>query len=169
MYIFKETPQENIDLFMERIKVAQNATTIQDQHFNYAVLCLIGLYDSMTEEHSDFRNSNELKVFYKESAKELVKLWRDLNAYADITYFMAEVADENEWYYLCIRRSVLYILVNDYKETEVRQHIELNDIEELDVELKRVGLEQGTIPPEYIPRGLSKEHWWWYYPDREAE
>jgi hypothetical protein len=37
----------------------------------------------------------------------------------------------------------------------------------LDVELKRVGLEQGPIREDFIPRGLSKEHWWWYYPEKD--
>lgn len=167
MYIFDKSPQENINTFMERIKFAQNDANYQRFSFDEAVRYLIGLYDSMADEHSDFKNSTELRVFYKESSKELITLWRDLNAFADITCFMAEGANDNEWYELCIRRSILYILVNDYKDTEVMKYIELNDIEELDIELKRVGLEQGPIREDFIPRGLSKEHWWWYYPEKE--
>ncbi|HEX8114348.1 MAG TPA: hypothetical protein VF516_41745 [Kofleriaceae bacterium] len=45
--------------------------------------------------------------------------------------------------------------------------IHLDDVAELDEELRRLGQhdEQGPVDARAIPRGLPASHWWWRYPD----
>ena len=82
--------------------------------------------------------------------------------------FLAEGANENEWYELSMRRSAIQSLIDDYQGTSVAAIINLDDVAQLDEELRRLGQndEQGPADENAIPRGLLETHWWWRYPDQ---
>lgn len=73
-----------------------------------------------------------------------------------------------EWYELSMRRSAIQSLLDDYQGTPVAALINLDDIVQLDEELRRLGQndEQGPVDENAIPRGLPETHWWWRYPDQ---
>ena len=149
--------------FMDKVNNAHIDGRKGEYAFRDALVCLVGLHDRLAK--ADFKESDVLKQFREESCAELVKFEKKLRAYSDITLFMAEGANENEWYELCMRRSIIQLLLDDYRGTPVAEFIDLDDVSDLDIELRRVGLEQGPIPEEFIPNGLPENHWWWHYPE----
>lgn len=161
-YIFSGTPQDIMNKFMNKVNNAHLDGLKGECAFRDALAYLVGLHGRIAK--ADLKESEVLKKFREESCAELVKFENKLRAYSDITLFMAEGANENEWYELCLRRSVIQILLDDYMETPVAEFINLDDVSDLDIELRRVGLEQGPIPEEFIPNGLPESHWWWHYP-----
>jgi hypothetical protein len=87
-----------------------------------------------------------------------------IEAYTDVALFLAEGANEYEWYELCMRRSVIQSLLDDYAGTPIAALVDPTDVADLDVELRRVGVEQGPVLEQFVPKGLPDSHWWWHYP-----
>lgn len=160
------TPQECIDAFLNNIHTADKGGIQADLAFRDALVSLVGLYDCLGENFADFKGSSQMQQFRAKSSAELVMFEQKLRAYSTITLFMAEEAAEDEWYQLCMRRSIIQILMDDYAGTPVAEFIDIDDVSDLDHELRRVGLEQGPILEKHIPAGLSESHWWWRYPGK---
>ncbi len=133
----------------------------QSGYVQGALVSLIGLRDRLAVK--GLKDQEALKQFREASCAELMKFENKLDAYSDNTLFIAEAANDNEWYDLCIRRSIIQILLDDYAGTPVAELISLEDVRDLDEELCRVGQKQGPIAKEKIPHGLI-DHWWWHYP-----
>lgn len=165
-YKFSGTAQDSMNAFMNNMYTSNTGSPNADLAFRDALICLVGLHDRMAE--TGLTNNDVLQQFREESCAELVKFEKKLRAYSGITLFMAEGANEDELYELCIRRSIIQIFLDDYTETPVAEFVDLEDINDLDIELRRVGLEQGPIPEEFIPNGLTESHWWWHYPEKSG-
>jgi hypothetical protein len=91
--------------------------------------------------------------------------YRDkIAVYTALATILAEGANDNEWYELCMRRSVIQVLLDDCTGTPVAESIDPVEVAELDVELRRVGMDQGPVPEQFVPKGLPDSHWWWKYP-----
>jgi hypothetical protein len=105
----------------------------------------------------------EVERFREESGAFLAALGPDVNVYVQIAISLAEGASDNECYELCMRRSVIQSLLEDYAGTPVPGLIDPVDLADLDTEMRRVGEQQGPVPTEWVPRGLPGSHWWWTY------
>jgi hypothetical protein len=166
MYIFSTTPEEAIALFWANIARARQDAGA-DWSFRRALValvelaCLPGQTPPTTPEPSD--------QFRQESAEALLAFRAKLGAYSDIALYTAEGAREDDWYELCIRRSVIQVLWDDYAGTPVAALITPADVADLDGELQRVGAEYGPMPVEGVPAGLPAHHWWWRYPTPDAD
>ena len=68
-----------------------------------------------------------------------------------------------------MRRSVIQVLLDDYSGTPVAAFIDLNEVRDLDQELRKLGLEQGPVSEGDIPYGIPPSHWWWRYPGESRE
>jgi hypothetical protein len=166
-YIFSTTPEEAIALFWAQIARARQDARA-DFSFRRALValvelaCLRGQTPPTTPEPSD--------QFRQESAEALQEFSGKIEAYSDITLFIAEdVREVSEWHEVCIRRSVIQVLWDDYAGTPVAALITPADVADLDGELRRVGAEYGPMPVEDVPAGLPAHHWWWRYPTPDAD
>lgn len=92
-----------------------------------------------------------------------------LAAYPAITLNHAEAAGEDEWNKLCLRRSAIQTLIDDYAGTPIAALIDPAEVAELDEEMRRVGNEYGPVPNPFVPKGIPESHWWWSYPSLERE
>jgi hypothetical protein len=63
------------------------------------------------------------------------------------TQFLAEGANDNQWYELSMRRSAIQSLIDDYRDTPIEALINLDDVAQLDDELRALGQhdEQGPV------------------------
>lgn len=161
-YIFEGTPEEAMDGFFLLLEASQEGGPNADKYYRKAFVELVALYDRQAAMGP--ADPDRLARFRKESGEVLAGLGWKLNLYVQLTLNDAEGANDNEWYGLCIRRSVIQSLLDDYPGTSIPGLIDPSDLADLDAELKRVGLDQGPIPAEWIPKGLPETHWWWTYP-----
>lgn len=67
----------------------------------------------------------------------------------------------------CWRRSAIQILLDEYADTAVASTIDLDSVDELDGELRRLGLDAPPVPRDEIPN-VPHSHWWWRYPETAA-
>ncbi len=147
--------------FFELMRRSKEGGPNEDTYYRIAMICLVGLYDRQAEGGP--ADPERLRRFRKESGELLAALDGDISAYVQIAISLAQSANDNEWYELCMRRSVIQSLLDDYADTPVPELIDPVDLADLDTELRRVGKEQGPIPAEFVPKGLPGHHWWWSY------
>jgi hypothetical protein len=126
---------------------------------------LIALVDLHTHQ-AQMRSVNRevIQRFQQESLDALMNFPAEIESYSDIALFLSEGANDDEWYELCMRRSVIQILLDEYAGTPLAALIDPSDVADLDLELRRVGIEQGPIPDPFVPDNLPNSHWWWHYP-----
>ncbi len=158
---FSGLPSDSMKAFELHVQTALGASPNADYAFRDALICLVGLHDRQAE--TALVDEQVLRQFRRESCEALMKFEKKLRAYSDLTLFIAEGANDGEWYALCMRRSVIQLLLDDYAGTPVADFIDVLDVAELDVEMRRVGQEQGPVPKSFEPRGLPESHWWWRF------
>jgi hypothetical protein len=118
---------------------------------------LVGVYSQ-----KDRADPEELRRFRRESAAALADFENGLSAFADLTIFLAEGARDDDWYELCVRRSAIQFVLDEYGGTPVAAQIEPADVADLDVEMRRLGNEYGPVPQQFVPTGIPECHWWWF-------
>jgi hypothetical protein len=166
-YLFRGSSADIMAAFFEHVGHAHQGSPNADTHFRRALICLVGLYDRQAQGAP--AQDAQLREFRRTSCEDLAAFDGDLTAYVHRTQFLAEGANDDEWYELCMRRSVIQSLVDDYAGTPVAAFIDHGDVAELDDELRRVGEMQGPVPAPLVPKGLPSSHWWWRYPEHGDE
>jgi hypothetical protein len=160
-YVFN-SPDDSMALFFKYMHRARESGPNSDWEFRVAVNFLVGVYSQ--KERSD---PEKLRRFRDESAAALADFEKDLSAFASLATFLAEGAREDDWYELCMQRSAIQFLIEEYAGTPVAAMIEPADVADLDVELRRVGKEYGPVPERFVPKGVPESHWWWFFPANE--
>lgn len=165
-YLFEQTPEEEMAALLQHLARARAGGPDADREFRRALVRLVGLYDRQAQVGAVDRQ--RLQAFRRESGEALMAFRDKLGAYAHRALILAEGANEGEWYELCMRRSVIQLLLDDYAGTPVASLIDGDYVADLDVEMERVGMDQGPLPESFIPKGLPESHWWWHYPEAEG-
>ena len=164
-YSFEGTPQDVMSSFSHAAEAARKGDVYAEGEWLHLMRCLVGLYDRQAV--AGRIDPEVLRRFRRESAEILASFEWDLNSYVRLATYLAEGANEDEWYELCWRRSAIQSLLEDYAGTRVLDFIYRGEVVDLDLELCRVGAEQGPVPDKYVPKGLPESHWWWSYPRAE--
>ncbi len=162
-YLFQGRAEDVMRSFLEDLVQAATSGPARESYFQRALIALVGLHERAARAGAP--SPERLSAFRRDSALALEAFSDLIAAYAADTCDMAEGANDDEWPELCIRRSVIQVLLDDYAGTGIAALIDREDLAELDEELRRVGKEQGPSPATTIPPGLSAEHWWWCYPE----
>ena len=162
-YLFRGSAADIVAAFFVHVEQARRGGPNADRHFRSALICLVGLYE--LQAGGEPVSAETLQEFRRTSCEALATFGGGLTAYVQCAIVLAEGANDDEWYELCMRRSVIQSLIDDYAGTSVAARIDPIDVAELDVELRRVGEQQGPVPEPFVPKGLPAGHWWWRYPE----
>lgn len=60
------------------------------------------------------------------------------------------------------RRSAIQAVLDGFTGTPADGLIDLEEVEDIDTELRRKMAEVKPLPPASIPAGLPASHWWWH-------
>jgi hypothetical protein len=161
-YVFSGTPEENMAAVFEHIGGARAGGVHADSYFRDALISLVRLYDSIAQTSPVA--PERLQRFRRESGESLASFGNKITAYVQRAIILAEGANDDEWYELCMRRSAIQSLLDDYTGLPVAALVDPSDVLDLDAEMRRVGAEQGPVPEAFVPKGLPESHWWWRYP-----
>ena len=104
------------------------------------------------------------------SSAALLEYPKQLATFVDRARSRTEAAPDpevNEWPMHCWRRSAIQILLDEHADTAVASTIDLDSVDELDGELRRLGLDAPPVPRDEIPN-VPHSHWWWRYPETAA-
>jgi len=133
-----------------------------DDYFNRALASIVGLWDRQAEMGP--LDPPFVKAALGEIYEKLLQFSDKIKVYTKRAAILAEDRSDR-WYEVCIRRSVVQVLLDTWPGTPLAQLIDPSDVAELDAEMRRAGLEEGPIPEETAPKGLPDSHWWWKYPN----
>lgn len=161
-YIFSGTPEDMMAAVLKDLEKSAEGGPSADAYFDRALVSLVGLYDRQAQAGP--ADPERLKRFRLESSRALAGFGRKVTAYVTETAIIAETANDDEWYELCMRRSAIQSLLDDYADTPVAALVDLSEVADLDAELRAVGEQHGPVPEPFVPRGLPDSHWWWRYP-----
>ena len=135
-------------------------------HFRRALVALVGLHH--LQAASGPVSAERMRAFREQSLQSLLGQRTRVRQYYDKALDLAEIADEGDWPELCMRRSVVQCLLEDFADTPLAGWISADEIAGLDEEMMRVGDEQGPVDAGRVPGGLPLSHWWWHYPKDEG-
>lgn len=159
-FYFRGTTEEIIAGIFSDLQKATEAGPSQ-RYFNRALAGIVGLRDRQAEYGA--LDPAILKSALDAIFQRLLEFPKFLELYTPQAVFLA--ADRpDRWYEICVRRSVTQLILDAWPETPVARFIDPEEVAALDREMRRVGLEQGPIPPDKAPKGLPASHWWWTYP-----
>jgi hypothetical protein len=165
--IYTATREQAMAAFFDHARAAVAAAdpaTVEIE-FRQAMTSLVVLHHAQAVQGA--LPASELDQFRRDSVP-LLATPKQLASFILRAHFLAEGANDNQWYELSMRRSAIQIAIDDYPGSPVADVILTEDVEELDSELRALGQadEQGPIDPAYIPQGLPASHWWWHYPEQ---
>lgn len=133
-----------------------------DAYLRRALVALVGLHH--LQATTGPAEPAALARFRTESAEALLQLRQRVAFFASETRIDAEGANEDEWARLCMHRSAIQCLIEDYADTPIPDLFPAEELAALDEELRRVGDAQGPLEADECPAGLPATHWWWRYP-----
>ena len=131
-------------------------------YFSRALYGLIGLEASKStgvvaspESTSRFRDA---------VSASLVDQVGHFRAFCWDTYNSALNAAGGEWYEACLGRSVLQILLDDFKGTAAADLVDPDEVEEIDSLLRAAAPDTAPLEGVLLPPGMPAHHWWWTLP-----
>lgn len=151
-----------MEWFSNHVRKAHEGGPNAERELNLALVSLVGLCGQQAQIKEG--DSERLRRFRQESSEALMNFKNYLAAYTALTINLTEAAGEDDWYELCIRRSVIQCLLDDFAGAPIAKLIDPAEVSELDAELRRVGREYGPVLPPFVPPDLADNHWWWFYP-----
>jgi hypothetical protein len=165
VYILDGTAEQAMTAFFAHLQRANAGEPGADNELRDAMASLVWLHDRQAAVGPVA--PERLAQFRRESAEALART-NAVQTYVLRALFLAEGTNDNQWYELSMRRSVIQSLLDDYAGTPIPDLIEREDVAELDEELRRIGQddEQGVTEERFYPRGLPDSHWWWRYPEQ---
>ncbi len=162
-YLFQRAPDEIMAMFFDLLGHAREGGRGGGKNLHDAMVCLVALYDRQARVGSV--EVERLRRFRRESGDALAAMHAGVAVYVDEALILAEDGRGDDWYELCVRRSVIQSLIEDYWATPVPDLIDPEDVADLDTEMRRVAEMPGPAPDDrVIPAGLPETHWWWRYP-----
>lgn len=162
-FYFRGTTEDLIASMQNDFSRASESGRGGDGYFNRALASLVGLVDRQAELGPI--EPRRLKIIREQVYEKLLSLGDKLSVYVPKAVTLVE-SRPDLWYEICIRRSAIQLLLDDYPGTPLTALIEPADIVELDTEMRQVGAGEGPVPEDKIPKGLPLNHWWWTYPNQ---
>lgn len=107
--------------------------------------------------------SEGLAAFKQEAVHRICKqesVFRDFCNMVD----RAAKKPRQDWYEASFGRSVLQIFTDNYQETGIDELIDLEQIAEIDADLRNGADIAPPLSQRFIPQGLPPTHWWWTAP-----
>ncbi|QSA98410.1 hypothetical protein [Methylococcus sp. EFPC2] len=166
-YIFKGSPEDMMSSLFAGLQRASGESAGAEAAFHEALVSLVGLHHAQAVQGA--ADPPRLARFREESSQALLAFPQRLGFLVNEALILAEDASDYEWPRLCLNRSVIQFLIDDYAATPIPALIDRQDLTELDEEMARVGDRQGPLDEDQIPRGMPQSHWWWRYPQDEDE
>lgn len=166
-YRFSGTPQALMTACLEHLAQARQDDGPDGQAWLHLALAeLVGLHHLAAA--SGAPDAAALQAFRRDSLAALLGLQERVGFFLNETLLLAESARDDEWPALCMQRSAIQCLLDDYPSSPVPALFDPGEVAELDEEMRRVGDQQGPLDPGLVPRGLPAGHWWWRYPTEAA-
>lgn len=131
-------------------------------YFTYSLYGLIGL--TVSRQAGRTAPTESVSRFRKAVANALVEQVGAFRAFVGMTYDSALNAANGDWYRASLGRSVLQILLDDFKGTGAENLVEIDEVEEIDDILQAAAPEAAPLSGVQIPAGLPEHHWWWRLP-----
>jgi hypothetical protein len=86
----------------------------------------------------------------------------ELAAYVSNTESYALAVRAHGPFAACLYRSALETLFEGFLGSAAVSLVDMDEIEEIDDELRDVVAEVGPVPPGAVPTGIPSHHWWWH-------
>ncbi|HMF39842.1 MAG TPA: hypothetical protein VKQ32_04055 [Polyangia bacterium] len=164
LYEFLETPDAVMASCLECLRLAHAGGGRAGQNLRLALVDLVGLCDRQARVGPV--DPERLRRFRSEATDAMAHLDRQIAAFIlDVAMRVDHEARElDDWYEICMRRSVLQLLLDDYPQTPALAMVDATDMIGFDDHTRETGRAHGPIPEALIPMGLPDTHWWWRYP-----
>lgn len=162
-YRFSGTPEDLITACLEHLRRAGTDDSDDAQaYLRLALAELVGLHHLGAAAGGI--DGDRLRGFRQASLPLLLGLADRVGFTLNEALLLAEAANDDEWYELCMNRSAIQCLLDDYPDTPLPGLFDRGELADLDEALRRVGAQQGPVAEDLVPRGLPDSHWWWHYP-----
>jgi hypothetical protein len=103
-----------------------------------------------------------VRLFFEATPSRLFRLVLALGLFVTrTTYLLASNWEDDEWRYVCERRSSIEFLRTIFDVSEMEELIDTGEVDEL---INERGKEEG--PVKSVPEGIPDSHWWWWYPNQ---
>ena len=109
-YVFGGTPEDHMIGFFDHLERARQSSAQADVEIPEALASLIGLVDRHAQVHPVA--AERLEEFWLAACDALRAFPNEISAYVQIALVIAEGANDNEWYELCLRRSAIQLLID---------------------------------------------------------
>ena len=159
-YYFRGTAEELLSSMHSDLRKAAEPGP-SDDYFNRALAGLVGLLDRQAELGP--LAPAFVKASLDEICEELLGFSDKLKVYTQRAIILVEDRRDLRCE-ICMRRSVIQVLLDTWPGTPLAQLIDPADVAELDAAMRQAGLEEGPIAEDRAPKGLPDSHWWWRYP-----
>jgi hypothetical protein len=169
MWTFDGTPEALMQRILEDL---EEAPSEGPRHFlrDRAFVSLVGRY--ILEERHGPVDEPALGRFLGESAARLEALPPALvSSFGGVAIDQALAAETEEtmWYTVCLYRSAIQVIIDDYAATPVPGRFHAEDLEELDAQIRKSAEWQFPLADEQIPSRLEPTHWWWRLPEHSSQ
>lgn len=135
-----------------------------ERYLYHAMMGLVGLYDR--EAETGPAAPDAMRAFRAQSGELLERLGRRTNHFVIDALGLAQSSRDEGWAELCMSRSAIQSLLDDYPGTGVAALVDQDELEELDERLREIAPDQTPVPEADQPRGLPADHWWWPLPQQ---
>lgn len=162
-YQFSGTPNSIMDSCLAHLREAGSTDPDGQAYLRLALAELVGLHH--LGALAGGIDTERLRAFRRDSLAWLLGMAERVSFYLNETLIQAEDANNDEWPSLCMSRSVIQCLLDDYVGTPIPSLFQADDLADLDETLRRVGEQQGPLPADQRIHGLPASHWWWRYPE----
>jgi hypothetical protein len=161
-YIFRSKPEQTMAAFMSSIVDIEGDSLGARAEFRATMAQLVGLH--CAESRHGAVDPSLMAQFREQSMQAMLAMSDEVSFLLNEAMIQADDCDEHQWSGLCLERSVIQFLLDDYANTPIPALFDPNELTKLDTRMKRVGYRYGPLEAHEIPRGMPDSHWWWYFP-----
>ena len=163
-YRFTHPVDAQVAFFAESMRGFQLGGFSAGAHFFNAMLAVVTIEAALARDRVDVDATARIR---RDVADVLAPYDGQVRAYAQVVADQADTDSDEVLSELCVRRSSLQYLLDEYGDNPAAVAIEPEDVARFDQDLRRLISDKGALPAGEVPLGISPSHWWWY-PPRDA-